>query len=98
MRVLRQFLLYLWIDAAGNPEQIRFAVVVEVLYPRSPTHIPGLDAQSRPDCHILEALLPPVGVERRSIFGEMRLQYVEPPIQVEIANAQAHSGLLLPVF
>src|SRR5208283_3649764 len=47
VRVLRQELLNLRVDASGDQEDVRPAIIVEVYNPRSPTGIAGLDTQFR---------------------------------------------------
>ena len=93
-----QLLLNFRIHIAGNQEQIRTAVIVEIHDTRAPSDESGLHAQSRAVCDVFKGSFAVVVIEDVSIVGEMRLEDVEIPVEIEIADAHAHACLLRSVL
>ena len=78
---------HLRINAAGNQKKVRPAVVIQVHKSRAPAHEPGLHRDPRLDRHILEvAVTRPCDRDAR-VVGEVRLEDVQAPVQVEVAHA-----------
>ena len=94
MRIPLEHALDFGIDVAGHVHEIGAAVVVEIGHAGGPLDMTIQHAEAGGGCDILEDALPHVAIERRDVVGEMRLEDVEPPIGVEVADRHTHAGLL----
>ena len=52
----------------------------------------------RPDRHIVEVAFAVVPIEHVRVVREVRLDDVEIAVEIEVADAEAHAGLLHAVF
>src|ERR1019366_6858855 len=98
VRILRAFLLHLWIDAASHPEQVGVTVIVEIQDGCAPAYITGLDAQAGSNGDIFEAPLAAIGIQGWGVFVEVRLQNAEGAVEIEVPDAQSHACLFLAVL
>ena len=76
------------IDAAGHPENIRVAVVVEVRDADAPADVARLDAEPGREGDVAEIALAVVDVQRRRVVGEVGLEDIEIAVQLEVADRQ----------
>ena len=97
-RIRREGALHFRIDTAGHDEQVGQAVVVEIDHARAPADIARLDANAGADRHVVEVALAVVAIEHIRIVGKMGLEDVEIAVEVVVADADAHAGLLQAVF
>ncbi len=97
-RVVGELGFDLGINAAGDPEQVGVAVVVEIVDARAPAYVAGFDAEAGGVGDVLEIAFSVVAVEHGSVIGEVRFQDVDRAIEVIVADADAHAGLLHAVL
>ena len=72
------------------------AVVIEIDDARAPADEARLNSDARRARHILKIRLPIVAIQSVGIFGKVRLEKIDVPIQIVIADADAHPRLFLP--
>ena len=89
--------LDLRINIARDPEDVRKAVVVEVDNARSPTHVGSLAGQPGGHGLIFKFPFAQVAIETGWLKLEMRLEDIQMPIQVVIADADSHPSHFLAV-
>ena len=97
VRKLRIDALDFRVDIPGDPEDVRIAIVVEVKDARAPTDILAFTGEAGGLCLVLKLTFAEVPVEAGGLELEMRLDDVEVAIQVVVADADSHSGHLLPI-
>ena len=98
VRILRELALHLGVDVAGHHEKSGMAVVVEVDDPGAPADVARLHAEPRRPRHVVEVPLAVVVVEAVGVVGEMRLEEVEVPVEVVVADPHPHPRLLRAVL
>jgi hypothetical protein len=74
------------------------AVVVEIGHAGAPLDVAVLHPQARSRRDVFEQTLAEIAVKRGHVIGEVRLQQVQPAVDVEISNGQPHPGLGPPVL
>src|SRR5438067_414407 len=92
--VLRELSFYFRIDVAGHHEQVWVTIVVEVGNSGSPAYIARFDADARRSRHIIEISLPVVAIKNISVVREVGLEEIQVPVQIIVADTDAHSRLL----
>src|SRR5690242_17896360 len=97
-RILRNCLLDLRIYAPGDHKNIGKPVVIEINDPRSPRHKSRFDSDARANCAVLEKTFAIVLVQNAGIVRQMGLEDIEMPVEIIIADSNAHAGLLVAVF
>ena len=86
------------VDVAVGEEDVEPAVVVEVGKARTPSEPARVEPETRLEGLVFTTPLPGIGVERRGVAGEVGLHDVQPPVAIEVADADAHAGLRLAVL
>ena len=97
-RITRQFRLHFRIHVPGNQEQIRQPVVIQIDDARTPPDVTRLDAQTSPYGYVLEISFTFVAIKDVGVVGEMRLENVQIAVEIVIADADPHPGLLHAIF
>src|SRR5579863_1893055 len=90
--------LHLRINSASNPENVRGAIIVQVFDADTPADETGFAAEPGAQCCIGKLAFPVVGVHGWRICCEVRLHDIQGAIASQIADTDAHSGLLHSVF
>src|SRR5260370_16986728 len=57
-----------------------------------------MDAEASRGSHIVECSIAVVTIESRSVVGKVRLENVQSPVAVVVADRRSHTRLLAPVF
>ena len=91
-------LVHLGIDVAVGEEDVEPAVVVEVDEPGAPAEPSRVEAEAAGERPVLAEAVTEVGVQRRRVAGEVRLDDVEGAVAIVVADADAHAGLRLAVL
>jgi hypothetical protein len=96
-RVLGVYLLKLGIDRAGNQQNVRIAVVVQIHEPGSPTDEATLRTETGLGGNILKLAFSVVAIEAGGLVLEVRLDHVEVAVEVVVSDTNAHAAQLLAV-
>src|ERR1044071_4499233 len=83
VRVLREEPLDLGIDVPRDVEDVGPAVVVEIGKSGSPLHVPVLHGQAGRGRRVRELAAPEVAIEGGYVVGEVCLEEIEAPVEVE---------------
>ncbi len=86
------------IDAAGDPEEIGVAVVIEIGKTGAPADVAGFDGESGGQRDVAEIPFAIVFVEDGGVFAEVSFEDVEIAVEFEIADGDAHACLHHAVF
>src|SRR4030095_13727360 len=86
------------IHVAVREEQIEPAVVVEIDERGAPPEPPRVQADAGREGAILAEPVAGVGIQRRRIAGEVRLEDVQGAVAIVVADRDAHAGLRLAVL
>jgi hypothetical protein len=86
------------IDMSVDEKEIEPAVVVEIDKADAPAEPPRVEADAAGKRTILTGALAGVGVERRGVAGEVRLEDVERAVAIVVADRDAHSRLRLSIL
>src|SRR5207249_10647892 len=97
-RITRQLRLHFRIYVSGDQEQIRQPVVIQIDDARTPPDVTRLDAQASPYGYVLEISFTFVAIKDVGVVGEMRLENVQIAVEMVIADADPHPGLLHAIF
>src|SRR5579884_689394 len=92
------FILQLRVNAPSDPEDIGTAVVIEIFDADAPTYKPGFDGKTGAQSFIFEFSFAIVDVDGGCIGGKVRFYDIQAATQQEIADTDAHAGLLHSVF
>ena len=97
-RIGRKLLLDFRIDAAGDEKKVGQAVVVQIDDARPPSHVSCLDAKSGADRDVVEVAVAVVPIQHVGVVGEVGLENIEVPVEIVVADRDAHARLLESVF
>src|SRR5438552_703315 len=96
--IRREQTFHFRIDAAGHKKKVRIAVIVQIDDPCPPSDEACLDAQSAAYGQVFKGGLAVVAIEDMGVVGEVSLEDIQVAIQIEVADAETHAGLLGAIF
>ena len=96
--ILRQLALHFRVNVACNHEQIGIAIVIQIDDAGAPADVTGIDCEARRSGEVVEVSLAVIVIKAVGVLGEVGFEQIEMTVEIIVANADAHSGLLHAVI
>src|SRR5690349_19937922 len=86
------------VDVARHNKEVRQSIIIKVHDPSAPAHKSILDTQTRSARGVFKSSLTEIVIEVGRVIHEVRLQNIEAPVEIIVANGSSHASLFLSVL